>query len=79
MQVHVKLYATLRNHRPGLEIGESFPVELPAGATVADLIKHLGLPEQEVKTVFVNGRAQPQDHILAGGDELGMFPPVGGG
>ena len=79
MQVYVKLYATLRNYRPGLKIGESFAVELPARATVGQLIKHLGLPEQEVKTVFVNGRSQPQDHILADGDELGIFPPVGGG
>jgi molybdopterin converting factor small subunit len=79
VQVHVKLYATLRNHRPGLEIGESFAVELPGGATVGQLIQLLGLPEREVKTVFVNGRSQPQDHILADGDELGIFPPVGGG
>lgn len=79
MQVHVKLFATLRSYRPGLEIGESFPLELPAGATVGRLIQDLDLPEQEVKVVFVNGRSQPQAYALADGDEVGIFPPVGGG
>jgi molybdopterin synthase sulfur carrier subunit len=77
--VHVKLFATLREYRPGLGIGEAFPVELPEGATVGDLVRHLGLPEKEIKIVFVNALVRELDHVLADGDELGMFPPVGGG
>jgi molybdopterin converting factor small subunit len=77
--VRVKLFATLRRYRPGLGLGEAFPVELPAGATVGDLIEQLGLPAGEVKIVFVNALFRDQDHVLADGDELGIFPPVGGG
>jgi molybdopterin converting factor small subunit len=77
--VHVKLFATLRNRRPGLGIGEAFPVELADGATVADLIQQLDLQEVEVKLVFVNGIVRDKFHPLADGDELGIFPPVGGG
>ena len=77
--VHVKLFATLRDYRPGLGIGEAFPVELPDGATVADLVKKLGLPQDEVKLVFVNALFRDMGHVLADGDELGIFPPVGGG
>ena len=77
--VHVKLFATLRHYRPGLGLGEAFPVELPEGATVADLVRQLGLPEEEVKIVFVNALFRDPDHVLADGDELGIFPPVGGG
>ena len=77
--VHVKLFATLRHYRPGLGIGEAFPVELPEGATVGDLVRQLGLPEEEVKIVFVNALFRDLDHVLADGDELGIFPPVGGG
>jgi len=79
MTVYVKLFATLRRYRPGLGVGESFPVRLPAGATVGDLLCELGLPEQEVKVVFVNAVHRESDHSLADGDEVGIFPPVGGG
>jgi molybdopterin synthase sulfur carrier subunit len=77
--VHVKLFATLRRYRPGLGMGEAFPVELPEGATVADLVKHLGLPQDEVKLVFANALYRDTGHVLADGDEVGIFPPVGGG
>ena len=77
--VHVKLFATLRQYRPGLGIGEAFPVELPEGATVADLIQALGLPQGEVKVVFVNALFREPEHVLDDGDEVGIFPPVGGG
>jgi molybdopterin synthase sulfur carrier subunit len=77
--VHVKLFATLRHYRPGLGLGEAFPLELPEGATVADLVRQLGLPEEEVKIVFVNALFRDPDYVLADGDELGIFPPVGGG
>lgn len=79
MQVHVKLFASLRYHRPGLGIGESFPVDLPAGATVDELVQNLALPANEVKLVYVNGRSQSEEYVLAGGDQIGIFPPVGGG
>lgn len=77
--VRVKLFATLRRVRSDLSPGESFAVALPEGATVADLIGALGLPEEEVKLVFVNGRSRQGDQMLLAGDEVGIFPPVGGG
>lgn len=77
--VQAKLFATLRQYKPGIGIGEPFPVELPDGATVRDLVQRLQLPEDQVKLVFVNARSAGLDHLLAGGDEVGIFPPVGGG
>jgi molybdopterin synthase sulfur carrier subunit len=77
--VHAKLFATLRSYRPGLGLGQAFPVELPDGATVGQLVRLLGLPEEEVKMIFVNGIVRDREHVLADGDELGIFPPVGGG
>lgn len=77
--VQVKLFATLRKYRPEQGIGEAFQVDLPDGATAHDLVQELGLPDAEVKLVFVNGRAREGYHILADGDEIGIFPPVGGG
>ena len=77
--VHVKLFATLRKYRPDLGLGEAFAVEVPDGATVADLVRLLGLPEDQVRIVFVNAVASEQDHVLSEGDQVSIFPPVGGG
>jgi len=77
--VHAKLFATLRRHYPELGIGEAMPVEIPEAATVGDLIEHLRLPADQVKVVFVNHVVRKEAHRLADGDEVGIFPPVGGG
>jgi len=77
--VQVKLFATLRQHMPGLGIGERFPVKLPDAASVRDLMQQLELPEEQVKLIFVNGLFQDLGHALSDGDEVGIFPPVGGG
>ena len=77
--VHVKLFATLRRQFPDLGIGEAMPVELPDGATVGQLVDHLRLPADEVKMTFVNATMRKRAHVLVDGDELGIFPPIGGG
>lgn len=77
--VHTKLFATLRRYQPGLKLGERLSVNLSDGATVEQLTQQLGLPTDEVKVVFVNGVIRPPDHVLSDGDEVGIFPPVGGG
>jgi len=79
VRVHVKLFATLAKLVPDISPGVPFDVELPAGATVATLVSRLNLPAAEVKTVFVNARARPADWALSSDDEVGIFPPVGGG
>ena len=79
MQVRVKLFATLSRHVPGAKPGVSFEADVPDAATLDDLVKRLSLPAAEVKVVFVNGRARPLDWRLGAGDEIGVFPPIGGG
>jgi len=39
----------------------------------------LNLPREEVKVAFVNGRTRPLDWPLQPEDEVGIFPPIGGG
>jgi molybdopterin synthase sulfur carrier subunit len=83
MRIRAKLFASLRRYAPGASTGAlagtPFEVDLPDGAVVADLIHHLSLPAEEVKVAFVNGRVQPEDWRLEPGDEVGIFPPGGGG
>jgi molybdopterin converting factor small subunit len=77
--VQVKLFATLRRHAPNVALGEALPVELAEGATVRDLLVELDLPDTEVKVVFVNGIVRKEKDALSHDDEVGIFPPVGGG
>ena len=79
MQVHVRLYATLSRYLPGLSAGMTAEIDLADNATISDLIGRLELPAGGVKVVFVNGRTRPPGWILNSGDEVGIFPPVGGG
>lgn len=79
MRVQVKLFATLRHYAPSASIGRPFEIDLAEGATVADLIHYLKLPAEEVKMVYVNARARSEDWHLESGNEIGIFPLIGGG
>ncbi len=79
MRLRVKLFATLDKFRPDAAGGTPFEIHVEDGATVQDVIHKLGLPDEVVRTVFVNGRSRPRDWQLSDGDELGIFPPIGGG
>jgi sulfur-carrier protein len=79
MQVRVKLYATLSRYLSNTAPGIPFEFEVPGGATVGDLVTGLKLPREEVKLFFVRGRARPIDWPLEPGDEVGIFPLIGGG
>lgn len=79
MRLTVKLFATLGKFRPDAAGEKPFELQVHDGATVQKVIEMLGLPENVVRVVFVNGRARPLDWTLSDGDELGIFPPIGGG
>ncbi len=74
MHVKVKLYASLREDREGEQ-----EVEARDGATVSSLIEMLAIPVTQVTLIFINGRHASGDSILSEGDEIALFPPVGGG
>jgi molybdopterin converting factor small subunit len=77
--VEARLYATPRRFRPEPGLGEAVSLDLGRGTTVGQLVQQLGLPEDEVKVVFVSGISRESDDALAEGDRVGIFPPVGGG
>ncbi len=76
MTVSVQLFATLRE-RAGRDTVE---VELPEGATVADLLGELSeLVGAMPIRVAVNREYSPEDRPLTPDDELALIPPVSGG
>jgi sulfur-carrier protein len=81
MQIHVRLFATLRQ----LAGWPQQALEVPEGATVADALAELDrrYPQLTVTTrtiyVAVNQEYAKGTQVLHPGDELALFPPVSGG
>ncbi len=57
VRVEVRLYANLRRYGPQLSIGEAMELAFDEGATLRHIFTRLGLPESEVKRVFVRARS----------------------
>ena len=74
MQINVKLFATFRNARFKAALQE-----LTEGTNCRTVVLDLGLTEEEIGVVLVNGRHATLDHVLHEGDTLSLFPLVGGG
>jgi molybdopterin converting factor small subunit len=69
MQVIVKLFASLAR----------FEITVSEFASLQTVIDQLGIPPEETKVSFVNGLIRDLDWTLNQGDEVGIFPPIGGG
>ena len=79
MRVQVKLFATLRRFTENVIPGAPFEVELSEAATLTALLNQLKIPLEEAKITFVNGIIQDPDYVIKDEDEIGIFPPIGGG
>jgi hypothetical protein len=72
MQITLKLFATFRNGRFKVALQE-----LPAPTDCRTVV--LGLTEEEIGIVLVNGRHVTLDYVLHDSETLSLFPLVGGG
>jgi molybdopterin synthase catalytic subunit/molybdopterin converting factor small subunit len=76
MRVAVRLFAGLRE-RAGVRVRE---LELPEGATVADVWPALALGAEPEGLLYAVNRAYADEtRSLAEGDEVALIPPVSGG
>jgi len=91
MQIHVQLFSILRDCLPpDAERGKA-TITLPHGATLTDLVTHLGIDRHlgynasELTStaswqVMVSGVFElDMKRVLRDGDEVRVFPPVSGG
>lgn len=74
MRIRVKCFATLGPHTP-----PDGMLELEEQSTVAALLPRLGLTAEDIKLVFINSKNSELGSILTDGDQVGLFPAVGGG
>ena len=79
MQVRVLPFGILKESLGS----DPFALELPRGATVADLLGRLGVRAPAVETlgiaVSVNAEYAERLQVLRENDEVGLLPPVSGG
>ena len=73
MRVTVLLGGPLRNEAG--EKRQQFEVELRPGSQVEDLLPRLGLPQDRIKMIMVNGRGATLYTEISEGDRVALFPP----
>lgn len=75
MHVRIKLSGFLKEKTPN-----GGTLELPAAATIDDVLARLGIQAASVQSSLVNGKFERnRGRVLQDGDELSLLPPVGGG
>ena len=73
--IQLQLFASLKKFMP--PAADNYAIE--SGMTVGALLTQLNVPQDQIKLVFVDGVRVDPATILAGGERVGIFPPVGGG
>jgi molybdopterin converting factor small subunit len=76
MRVKVSLYAGLRALIGGKR---SVELEIEPGQTVGDVLNRLGVPRDQTRILFVNSRHAGLSDPLLAGDQVAVFPAIGGG
>ncbi len=79
MKVKVRLFGTLGNKFPDHDPLHGFEIEIPADASVGDLLDQLDIPKSKIGLVSVQGRLVKADKTLIQGDFIRIFRPIFGG
>jgi len=73
-RITIKLFAGL---------GSAFPVDdsidLVSPRSVREIVADLGIPEEKVTIIFINGKHASMADVVRPGEVLALFPPIGGG
>ena len=79
MEIEVHLFANLADYGSPGPGGAPPRVELPASATVRDLLRQLRIPDEVPRLLLVNGRDAEPTTRLNPGDIVDVLPPLVGG
>lgn len=79
MRVRIKLLGTLPSHLPGRYPASGIEAELPAGATVADLVAFVGIQTARLGIVTVNGRLAKAADTIPDHATVKLFQKIAGG
>ena len=84
MQITFKLYASLTQYLPTeRRTSNQMSLEVPAEASIAQIIEPFQMPLKLVHLVLINGHFVPPEErasrTLKEGDVLAIWPPIAGG
>jgi molybdopterin converting factor small subunit len=80
MEITIRLLGSYRRSLPqAFQRRGEYPLLVPDGARVQEVLAALPIPEADLYTFFVNGRHARPDQVLDPGDVLALFPAIGGG
>jgi sulfur carrier protein ThiS len=79
MKMRVKLYGTLSRYFPGYQYSQGIEVEVPAGATVQDLLTLLKIPEYQGALVAIEGKILKTEDHIQGRALVHVLQPLSGG
>ncbi|MFO7737602.1 MAG: MoaD/ThiS family protein [Desulfatiglandaceae bacterium] len=79
MRLRVFLSSTLRAYVPDYDPLEGVELAIEGKMSIAALCRQIKVPVDRIKLIMVNGKRQPFDYALKGGERVALFPPVGGG
>ena len=74
MKIKVKLFATLRKER-----FDEKDLEIDNGSDIEYLLKKIQLKKEEIAIIFINGKHADLNTVISDGDDIALFPPIGGG
>lgn len=77
MRVRARFFGDLRKFAPNNE--DVVEAELPEGATVSDLVDAVHVERGELWRASVDKQLVELGQVLHEGDEVFLFPPIGGG
>jgi sulfur carrier protein ThiS len=79
VEVEVHLFANLADYAPPGSREGAARVDVPAGATLADLLRRLRIPDELPHLLLLNGHDALPTARLHPGDVVSVLPPLAGG
>jgi len=79
MKVCVKLFGTLPKYYPGSYPDSGLMVEIFENTSVAELLQFIGLPQEKVAIVAIDGMLAKGEDVVPDGAEVKFFQSFTGG
>lgn len=77
MQVKLRVYANLAEEA-SMDTGDNYNFNVNPGTTVAQLLNKAGINRRDVRIVMINNNQAELNTTVKDGDEIGVFPSMGG-